>query len=127
MLLDSVDSDTCVSLTIIDDFVLENTEYLTVSLSLIGNWNNRIRLSPATAPIFIIDDDSKIFPCYTLRVQPILLFLLGVNIGLVQSVYEVSEQDMSVVVCVDVLQGILGIPVHLSLSTHSMTSQGLYA
>ena len=48
----------CVSLDIVDDSVLEDTEFLTVSLSLLGKQDS-VSLSPPTATIFITDDDSE--------------------------------------------------------------------
>ena len=50
----------CVSLVIVDDSVLEDTESLTVSLSLLGK-ENSVSLSLPTATLFITDDDSERF------------------------------------------------------------------
>ena len=51
-------------------------------------------------------------------------FFSVVDVGFVQSVYTASEPDMSAIVCVEVKQGTLGIPVNLSLTTHSGSAQG---
>ena len=41
-----------------------------------------------------------------------------------QSEYTVSEFNQSVMVCVEVKQGSLGIPIHLLLSTDGVTARG---
>ena len=41
-----------------------------------------------------------------------------------QSEYTVSEFNLSVMVCVEVKRGSLGVPVYLSLTTHDMTARG---
>ena len=48
----------CVSVMIEDDSVLEETESLTVSLSLTGAQDS-VQLSQPTAPIMIVDNDRK--------------------------------------------------------------------
>ena len=58
MTLSDTATQQCVSLDIVDDSVLEDTESLTVSLSLIGK-EKSVSLSPPTATIFINDDDSE--------------------------------------------------------------------
>ena len=41
-----------------------------------------------------------------------------------QSEYTVSEFNQSVMVCIEVKQGSLGIPISLSLATHDITALG---
>ena len=41
-----------------------------------------------------------------------------------QSEYTVSEFNQSVMVCVELQKGSLGVPINLSLSTHDVTAQG---
>ena len=53
-------------------------------------------------------------------------FFSVVDVGFVQSVYTYSERDMSASVCIEVKQGTLGIPVDLSLTTHSGSAQGTH-
>ena len=52
----------CVSVMIVDDSVLEKTEFLTVSLLLTGDMDG-VQLSQHAATIFIIDDDGKKYLC----------------------------------------------------------------
>ena len=56
--LTPTDAQQCVSVMIEDDSVLEETESLTVSLSLTGVLD-RVQLSQHTATIVITDDDCK--------------------------------------------------------------------
>ena len=58
MTLSDTATQQCVSLDIVDDSVLEDTESLTVSLSLNGE-RNGVLLSLPTATIFITDDDGE--------------------------------------------------------------------
>ena len=51
-------SERCVSVTIENDSVLEETESLTLSLSLIGGLDS-VQLSQQTATVVITDDDGK--------------------------------------------------------------------
>ena len=41
-----------------------------------------------------------------------------------QSEYTVSEFNQSVMVCVELKRGSLGVPISLSLTTHDITAQG---
>ena len=41
-----------------------------------------------------------------------------------QSEYTVSEFNQSVMLCVEVKRGSLGVPISLSLATHDKTAQG---
>ena len=43
-----------------------------------------------------------------------------------QSVYTSSEHDISAMVCIEVKQGTLGIPVNFSLTTHDESAQGTH-
>ena len=52
------------------------------------------------------------------------LCLTDVHIGFEESIYSVSERDMSVSVCAEVKQGNLGIPVNISFTTHGQNAQG---
>ena len=54
----------------------------------------------------------------------LLSVILAVEIGFVQSEYTVSEFNQSVMVCVELQKGSLGVPIHLSLTTHNITAQG---
>lgn len=63
---------------------------------------------------------------FALLLKTFISCFTDVDIGFVQSVYRASEHSMSVMICVDVVQGILGIPVNLSISTHSITADGMY-
>ena len=45
-------------------------------------------------------------------------------VGFVQPMYTASERDLSAIVCVEVKQRSLGIPVDLSLTTHNESAQG---
>ena len=56
--LTPTDLQQCVTVMIEDDLVLEETESLTVSLSLIGDMDS-IQVSQQTTTIVIIDNDSK--------------------------------------------------------------------
>ena len=50
----------CVSVTIFDDSLFEETETLTVSLSMTGQVNSAINLSHDTTTFFITDNDSEL-------------------------------------------------------------------
>ena len=52
------------------------------------------------------------------------LRLTDVQIGFEESIYSVSERDMSVSVCAEVKEGTLGIPVSMSFSTTSHNARG---
>ena len=52
------------------------------------------------------------------------IFIADVEFGFNQSSYTASEGEMSVIVCVEVVKGLLGIPVNLTLSAQSVTAQG---
>ena len=54
------------------------------------------------------------------------LCLTDVQIGFKESMYTVSERDMSLSVCVEVKEGILGIPISVSFSTLGLNAQGTY-
>ena len=41
-----------------------------------------------------------------------------------QSEYTVSEFNQSLMVCVELQKGSLGVPIHLSLSTYNITARG---
>ena len=41
-----------------------------------------------------------------------------------QSEYTVSEFNQSVMVCIELKQGSLGVPIHFLLTTHDITAQG---
>ena len=58
---------------------------------------------------------------YPLSLSPSVVY-----IGFDQTMYTASERDLSVMVCVEVKQGTLGIPVDLSLTTHSENALGIY-
>lgn len=47
-----------------------------------------------------------------------------VEVGFVQSEYTVSELNRSVIVCAAVKQGILGVPIPMSIISHSLTALG---
>ena len=130
MTLTSIDLQSCVAVTIIDDSVLEETENLTVTLLYSGLLSNRsLLISSDTAIIFIHDDDgetSNTCVLITYSLSPLSLPLSVVDIGFMQSVYTASEHDLSVVVCVQVMKGSLGVPVYLSLSTESINAEGKY-
>ena len=54
-----------------------------------------------------------------------VFYLSVVDVGFVQSVYTFSERDASAVVCVEVKQGILGLAVDFSLTSHNASAQGI--
>ena len=56
--LSATASEDCVSIGVVDDSVLEETEFLTVTLSLIRELNS-VQLTEHTATILITDDDGK--------------------------------------------------------------------
>ena len=123
----------CVSVVIEDDSVLEETESLTVSLSPTGVVDS-VQVSQPTTTIVITDNDCKrlIITAYEhmhYNVEPSYIFLCPsvVDVGFVQSVYTSSEHNMSVMVCVEVKQGTLGISVNFSLTTHDESAQGTHA
>ena len=64
--LTPTDFQQCVTVMIEDDLVLEETESLTVSLSLIGVMDS-IQVSQQTTTIVIIDDDSKRLTMFILQ------------------------------------------------------------
>ena len=52
----------CVSIMVVDDSAPEETEFLTVSVSLIGELNS-VQLTQNTATIYIVDNDSEWLEC----------------------------------------------------------------
>ena len=52
-------SEQCVSVDIVENSVLEETECLTVALSLLTGKDSKIQLKPSSAKIFIIDNDGE--------------------------------------------------------------------
>lgn len=52
-------SEQCVSVDIIENSVLEDTESLTVALSLLTGGDSNIQLKPSSAKIFIADNDGE--------------------------------------------------------------------
>ena len=58
MTLSATPSEDCVSIRIVDDSVLEETESLMVSLSLIGEWT-RVQLAQHLTTLLITDDDGE--------------------------------------------------------------------
>ena len=62
MTLNPTDAQQCASVMIEDDSVLEETESLTVSLSLAGVMDN-VQVPEPNTTIVITDDDSKRYTC----------------------------------------------------------------
>jgi hypothetical protein len=87
-----------------DDSVLEETETLTVSLSLTGAPNS-VQTARHAATIVITNDDE-------------------LTVGFTTSSYTVSETEGEVEVCVGVVGGQLGTDITLQLDTHSGTAVG---
>ena len=57
--LNLTDPVSCVSINIIDDLIFEETETLTVSLTMIGQPISSLALFPDTATLFILNNDCK--------------------------------------------------------------------
>jgi hypothetical protein len=87
-----------------DDMKYEETENLTLSLTLTGELHNEVEVSPDTATISVIDDDY-------------------LYIGFEQSAYTASERDASISVCIEVKDGLLGAPISVIMAVESLSAQ----
>ncbi|CAI8010534.1 Adhesion G protein-coupled receptor L3 [Geodia barretti] len=87
-----------------DDMKYEETENLTLSLTLTGELHNEVEVSPDTATISVIDDDY-------------------LYIGFEQSAYTASERDASISVCIEVKDGLLGAPISVIMAVESLGAQ----
>jgi hypothetical protein len=96
--------ESCVRVLVEDDFVYEQNEFLTVSLSKSGELKSAVNLSKDTATVFIADDDN-------------------IDVGFEHSVYTISEFNESVTVCLRVREGLLQIPLNLTISSASLSAE----
>ena len=109
-----------VSVNIIDDNITEPMENFNVSLSIIDSGGVNIKLMNENLFIFIIDNDRKF--CVVYYNFQLIIFLLGVIIGLLQDAYSVSEGIGSVTVTAAVIDGQLQDTTLLNFSVISQTA-----
>ena len=109
-----------VSVNIVDDNITEPMENFNMTLSIIDSGSVNINLMNENPSVFIVDNDSKLQVVYC-TVQ-LIIFLLGVIIGLLQDIYSISEDVSSVTVTAAVIDGQLQDTTLLNFSIISKTA-----
>ena len=119
----------CVEIIIIDDRCVERDEYFSVNLT---TSDEDVKFHIDYAAIRILDDDGECIPWHKhqyLQLQKRFLlhklfFPTDVIIGLQNSSYTVQEEDESIFICADIVDGCLEQNIQVQYSTCDGTAQG---
>jgi hypothetical protein len=93
----------CLTLVVVDDNSVEENETLMMSLSFIHDTYN-VNFTQKSVTVEIMNDDA-------------------LYIGFEQSAYTASERDASITVCIEVKDGLLGVPIGVIMAVESLSAQ----
>ena len=135
----SMDEDVmCRNIMFDDDMTYEETEVLSLSLTLTGEQSSAVELCPDTATVYVIDDDGKNHYCslsnttttkyewHVCRCDVLLhcvFIFLELTLGIRMNT-TVPEAVGSVDACIEILSGDLGTEVIVQVITLDGTAEG---